>query len=157
RERRETERADRRAEAAHIEALDAAVRALEERTDLMARAALTAAGYHQHHRGGWRKRRGQQLADQRQPADRPGGTPPTSKARRPGGYPGPAGRAPAVAAARGGGPAGRGSRPPGGALLDRRGGGEEPRLPGGAVAQAGADAGGAGRARPDAVGAAARG
>jgi hypothetical protein len=36
---------------------DALLRELNERVDLAARAALLAAGYHQHKRGEWRKRR----------------------------------------------------------------------------------------------------
>ena len=46
---REKEREERR--------LDADLEALIETTDLLARAALVAAGYHQHKRGEWRKRR----------------------------------------------------------------------------------------------------
>jgi hypothetical protein len=48
------EREARRAAMAALAALDA----LAELTDLLARAALVAAGYRQHHRGEWRKRRG---------------------------------------------------------------------------------------------------
>jgi hypothetical protein len=42
-----------------LAALDLEVRALSDWTDLLARAALLAAGYHQHKRGEWRKTRGQ--------------------------------------------------------------------------------------------------
>ena len=42
---------------AELHALDADLEALIEITDLLARAALVAAGYHQHKRGEWRKRR----------------------------------------------------------------------------------------------------
>lgn len=42
---------------AKLDALDANIEALIESTDLLARAALVAAGYHQHKRGEWRKRR----------------------------------------------------------------------------------------------------
>jgi hypothetical protein len=44
-------------EEAQRAALDADVQALIETTDLVARAALLAAGYHQHKRGEWRQRR----------------------------------------------------------------------------------------------------
>jgi hypothetical protein len=47
-----------RNEKAKLDALDADIEALIEATDLLARAALVAAGYHQHNRGEWRKRRG---------------------------------------------------------------------------------------------------
>jgi hypothetical protein len=55
---REAERAVRRAEQAELEALDAEIEALTQPTDLAARAALLAAGFHQHKGGEWRKRRG---------------------------------------------------------------------------------------------------
>jgi hypothetical protein len=48
----------RRAARAELTALDAPLDDLAEQTDLLARAALAAAGYRQHHRGEWRKRRG---------------------------------------------------------------------------------------------------
>ena len=38
--------------------LDASLAELNELADLLARVALLAAGYHQHDRGKWRKRRG---------------------------------------------------------------------------------------------------
>jgi len=47
-----------RNEKAKLDVLDADIEALIESTDLLARAALVAAGYHQHKRGEWRKRRG---------------------------------------------------------------------------------------------------
>jgi hypothetical protein len=59
RQKRETERAILRAEADELAALDAPLAELNELADLFARAALAAAGYAQHHRGEWRKRRGQ--------------------------------------------------------------------------------------------------
>jgi hypothetical protein len=62
RERRETERAFLREEKAELDALDADIKALTETTDLAARAALLAAGYRQHKRGEWRKRREQDRA-----------------------------------------------------------------------------------------------
>jgi hypothetical protein len=58
RERRETERAARRAEKARLEALDAPLNQLNDLADLLARAALVVAGFRQHKRGEWRKRRG---------------------------------------------------------------------------------------------------
>jgi hypothetical protein len=63
---REAERAARRAEKDELAALDADLKALAETTDLVARAALVAAGYHRHKRGEWRKKR--EHAD---PADSP--------------------------------------------------------------------------------------
>jgi hypothetical protein len=52
------EREARRAALAELAALDAPLDDLAELTDLLARAALAAAGYRRHHRGEWRKRRG---------------------------------------------------------------------------------------------------
>ncbi len=52
------QREARRAEMAELAALDAPLDDLAELTDLLARAALAAAGYRRHHRGEWRKRRG---------------------------------------------------------------------------------------------------
>jgi hypothetical protein len=46
-----------RKEKAKLDALDADIEALIEATDVLAHAALVAAGYHQHKRGEWRKRR----------------------------------------------------------------------------------------------------
>jgi len=46
-----------RNEKTKLDALDADIEALIETTDLLANAALMAAGYHQHKRGEWRKRR----------------------------------------------------------------------------------------------------
>jgi hypothetical protein len=42
-----------------LSALDADLRALAEAIDVVARAALLAAGYRQHKRGEWRRRREQ--------------------------------------------------------------------------------------------------
>jgi hypothetical protein len=56
----ELRRAERRARArsqARLEAAEAASRELVELADLLARAALVAAGYHRHDRGAWRRRR----------------------------------------------------------------------------------------------------
>jgi hypothetical protein len=41
-----------------VEALDGQVNAVEEIADLLARAALIVAGYRQHNRGQWRRKRG---------------------------------------------------------------------------------------------------
>ena len=46
-----------RTERARLEELDAAVAAFDRSVEALARAALLAAGYHQHHRGEWRRRR----------------------------------------------------------------------------------------------------
>lgn len=55
---REAEREARRAKKAELDALDAGVKELDELADLLARAALLAAGYRQHNRGEWRRKRG---------------------------------------------------------------------------------------------------
>jgi hypothetical protein len=57
RERRHLDALALRHEQAELAALEADLGALAETTDLVARAALLAAGYHRHHRGDWRKRR----------------------------------------------------------------------------------------------------
>jgi hypothetical protein len=49
---------------AEMAALYAQVKAVIEASDLAARAALVAAGYRQHKRGEWRKRRVQRHDDQ---------------------------------------------------------------------------------------------
>ena len=59
RERRRLEALDLRDKKAELAALDAEITDLIETTDLVARAALLAAGYHQHKRGEWRKKREQ--------------------------------------------------------------------------------------------------
>src|SRR5690242_19676319 len=46
-----------RAERERVEALDAPLAELDELANLLAQAALLAAGFRQHHRGEWRKRR----------------------------------------------------------------------------------------------------
>jgi hypothetical protein len=56
-QRREVERAARQAERANVDALDAPLDELNDLVELLARAALVAAGYHQHKRGEWRKQR----------------------------------------------------------------------------------------------------
>jgi hypothetical protein len=53
---------DRRREKEKLAALDTDLKAVSESTDLLARAALLAAGFHQHKRGDWRKRREQAQA-----------------------------------------------------------------------------------------------
>lgn len=58
REEREAERAERRATRATFEALDDAINQFNDLADRLARVALVAAGFHQHKRGEWRKRRG---------------------------------------------------------------------------------------------------
>jgi hypothetical protein len=45
-----------RAAVVHLDAADAPLAALLEAADLVARAALTAGGFHQHNRGEWRRR-----------------------------------------------------------------------------------------------------
>src|SRR4051794_31133950 len=54
---REAQRQARRAEKAQVDALDARVKELDELADLLAQAALLAAGYRQHKRGEWRRKR----------------------------------------------------------------------------------------------------
>jgi len=57
RKQREDEGAACRAKRAELNALDGPVNDLCEVAELVARAALVAAGYRQHKRGEWRKRR----------------------------------------------------------------------------------------------------
>lgn len=57
RERLEDERAARQAEKAQLSGLDADLNAMTELTRLAASAALLAAGFHQHKRGEWRRKR----------------------------------------------------------------------------------------------------
>src|SRR5262245_36938658 len=59
RERRQREALKLRQEKAELDALATDLKALTDLTDLAARAALQAAGFHQHKRGEWRKRREQ--------------------------------------------------------------------------------------------------
>jgi hypothetical protein len=58
RKRRELERAERKALLDELNAVENAVVQMCDRADLMARAALVSAGFRQHKRGEWRKRRG---------------------------------------------------------------------------------------------------
>ena len=63
---REQRAAVRRAEAAERAEIAVATAAVAEVDDLgeaLARLALVGAGYHRHHRGAWRKRRGQETGD----------------------------------------------------------------------------------------------
>jgi hypothetical protein len=57
--RRRFDYLDRRDEKAEQAVLEAEVKALSEQAEQAARAALREAGYHQHKRGEWRKRRAQ--------------------------------------------------------------------------------------------------
>jgi hypothetical protein len=57
RKRREAERAAFRSVRAEVDALDGPLNELHNLADLVARAALVAAGYRQHNRGEWRKQR----------------------------------------------------------------------------------------------------
>jgi hypothetical protein len=54
---REAAARERQAEQAPHRDAEAALRALCERTDVLTRAALLAAGFRRHHRGQWRRRR----------------------------------------------------------------------------------------------------
>lgn len=58
RDKRETDRECAKIERERMAARDVSMAELNELADLVARAALSAAGYTQHHRGEWRKRRG---------------------------------------------------------------------------------------------------
>ncbi len=58
RDKREAERQCARLEREEIAELDAPLDELNQLADLLARAALLAAGYVQHNRGAWRKKRG---------------------------------------------------------------------------------------------------
>src|SRR5262245_57281642 len=57
RQKREAERECEKLAREKVEALDAPLAELNELADLLARAALAAAGYVQHNRGEWRKKR----------------------------------------------------------------------------------------------------
>jgi hypothetical protein len=56
--KRAIERRQLAGERTRLEGAGAALEAVCARTDVLARAALTAAGYHRHQRGAWRRRRG---------------------------------------------------------------------------------------------------
>ncbi len=55
---REAKRAARRAERVELDELDGSMDQMCQEVELLARAALVAAGFHRHKRGEWRKRRG---------------------------------------------------------------------------------------------------
>lgn len=57
REERQLARLDERMAKADLQALEDDIKALTKTADLVARAALLAAGLHQHKRGEWRRRR----------------------------------------------------------------------------------------------------
>jgi hypothetical protein len=59
RQEREADRAASWAMRAELDALDAPLNELHDLAELVARAALVAAGYRQHKRGEWRRRREQ--------------------------------------------------------------------------------------------------
>ncbi len=61
RQPRLVEQEAKRARKAELDALDAPLNELSELADLLGRAALVVAGYHQHRRGEWRKRRGDRI------------------------------------------------------------------------------------------------
>src|SRR5262249_44786905 len=57
RQKQDIERAEQAAARAELDALDGPLNELNELAELLAHAALVAAGYHRHKRGEWRKRR----------------------------------------------------------------------------------------------------
>src|SRR5687767_6201312 len=63
REQRRLDALALRREKDELAALDADVQTLSDTADILARAAMLAAGYHQHKRGEWRKRRGRKESD----------------------------------------------------------------------------------------------
>jgi hypothetical protein len=73
REERELRRLDRQALRDELDALDGSLGELHTKAELLARVALVVAGFRQHHRGEWRKRRDDQPAEPAG-ADRPEGT-----------------------------------------------------------------------------------
>ena len=74
---REMERDLRRMEKAELAVLDAPLKELNDLANLLARSALVAAGYRQHNRGEWRKRRGKR---NRAEPERPEGNTPVAGA-----------------------------------------------------------------------------
>jgi hypothetical protein len=74
RERRAAARADEQGKRAELDALDAPLAELDEMAELLAHAALVAAGFRQHKRGEWRKRRGNRRHSGHGLSDRPQGT-----------------------------------------------------------------------------------
>ena len=73
RQQRQDERVASLLEKADIDDLDADLARLAERTDLLARAALLAAGFRQHKRGEWRKKRANRQCSEQDHPDRSGG------------------------------------------------------------------------------------
>jgi len=63
RDKLDTDRESNRIARKEIETLDASVAELNELADLLVAASLLAAGFRQHNRGNWRKRRGNDQAD----------------------------------------------------------------------------------------------
>jgi hypothetical protein len=74
REEKEMEWAKEKAVRDELDALDAPLSELDGKAELLARAALIVAGFHQHHRSEWRKRRGNYRPDEHGDSDRPEGT-----------------------------------------------------------------------------------
>lgn len=85
REKRLLDALELRDEKAELAALDDNLKALSEQTDLVARAALLAAGFHQHKRGEWRKKRDNRRFAEHERSDRPEGVAETSGPRPAGG------------------------------------------------------------------------
>jgi len=69
RERQEEKRAQDKAERDRLDALDHSVADLSRAVDTVLTEVLTAAGYHRHDRGAWRKRRHKGNTDGDQVAD----------------------------------------------------------------------------------------
>jgi len=65
RRQREAEREELRTVRAELDALDAPLNRLGQEAELLARAALVAAGFRQHKRGEWRRRRGNRKSAER--------------------------------------------------------------------------------------------
>jgi len=63
REERDAERTSEKAERDEISDIDAPLAELHELAELLVKATLLAAGFYQHHRGNWRKRRGKRNED----------------------------------------------------------------------------------------------
>lgn len=63
RDTRLTQRECERTRREESEVRDQELEHLEELADLVVRAVLASAGFHQHHRGEWRKRRGRSETD----------------------------------------------------------------------------------------------
>jgi hypothetical protein len=63
RDERDEDLRQRRGERKQLDDLERALDEMAERARDLAREALSAAGYHQHHRGEWRKRRVSRLGE----------------------------------------------------------------------------------------------